>query len=176
MDTFKHTVPTSGAGQATHEQCWLASFGMIYKFYNLPVSSIEAKLSAAGIDVADAKANGLSDKDYAKAGQALGLTLFSGGQFNAKMGFFDMGDSDGCEAFVKELKQGPLWVSRYTGSGYHAVVAVGYTNPSWSEEGYIVFNNPYPGPTNALEDNTVRGNMFVKFITNARGSVMAYRS
>jgi hypothetical protein len=176
MDTFKHTVPTSGAGQATFSQCWLASFGMIYKYYNLPVSSIEAKLTAGGIDVADAKANGLTDKDYNKAAQALGLTAFAGSPFNKPMGTFDVGDSDGCEAFLAELAKGPLWVSRYTGSGYHAVVATGYTNPSWDEPGYIVFNNPFPGPKNALEDTTVRGNMFVKFITNARGSVMAYRS
>jgi len=176
MDSFKHTVPTGGAGQATFEQCWLASFGMMYKFYNQPVGSIEAKLTAKGIDVADAKANGLTDRDYQKAGEALGMTAFAGGPFNKPMGTFDVGDSDGCEAFLAELKQGPLWVSRYTGSGYHAVVAVGYTNPAWDEPGYIIYNNPFPGPSNALEDSSTRGNMFVKFITNARGSVMAFRS
>ena len=176
MDSFKHTVPTAGAGQATFEQCWLASFGMLYKFHNQPVGSIEAKLTAKGIDVADAKTNGLSDKDYAKAGEALGLTMWAGGPFKKAPGFFDVGDSDGCELFLAELVKGPLWVSRYVGGGYHAVVAVGYINPSWDEAGYIVFNNPFPGPTNAKEDATMRGNIFVKHITDAKGSVMAFRS
>jgi len=176
MDSFKHTVPTAGAGQATFSQCWLASFGMMYKYYNQPVGSIETKLTAKGIDIADAKANGLSDKDYAKAGEALGMTLFAGGPYKKPQGTFDVGDSDGCEAFLAELVKGPLWVSRYVGSGYHIVVAVGYRNPSWDEPGYIIFNNPFPGPTNAIEDGSMRGNIFVKHITDARGSVMAYRS
>ena len=173
MDSFKHSVPTSGAGQATFEQCWLASFKMIYKYHNLSVASIESKLSAKGIDVADAKANGLSDKDFAKAGEALGLRTWGGSKFKAAPGYFDMGDSDGCEAFLELLADGPVWVSRYVAPSYHAVVAVGYRNPSWDEAGYIIFNNPFPGPKNAIEVGTMRGNSFVKFITNAKGSVMA---
>jgi hypothetical protein len=175
MDTFKHPVPTIGAGQATFEQCWLASFGMIYKFHGQAVGSIEAKLSAKGIDVEDAKANGLSDKSFHAAGEALGMTMWSGTKFKDPAGFFDVGDSNGCEAFLAELAQGPLWVSRYVAPSYHAVVAVGYTNPSWDEAGYIVYNNPFPGPRNAVEVSNMRGNTFVKYITDARGSVMAFR-
>jgi Papain-like cysteine protease AvrRpt2 len=164
-----------GAGQANFSQCWLASFGMIYKFYNQPIALIEQKLSARGIDVADAKVNGLTDRDYFKAGEALGMTTWSGTPFKKPQGFFDVGDSDGCEAFLAELVKGPLWVSRYVSPGYHAVVATGYINPSWDEPGYIIFNNPFPGPNDAREDRTMRGNMFVKQITDARGSVMAFR-
>jgi hypothetical protein len=149
---------------------------MLYKFYSQSVASIESKLTAKGIDVTDAKANGLTDKDYAKAGEALGLTMWPGGPFKKPPGFFDVGDTDGCEAFLKELVKGPLWVSRYVQTGYHAVVATGYINPSWDEPGYIIFNNPFPGPTNAIEDKTMRGNTFVKYITDARGSVMAFRT
>ena len=149
---------------------------MLYKFYSQSVASIESKLSAKGIDVDDAKTNGLSDKDYRKAGEALGMTMWGGGPFKKAPGFFDVGDSDGCEAFLAELVKGPLWVSRYVGSGYHAVVATGYINPAWDEPGYIIFNNPYPGPTNAVEVRTMRGNVFVKHITDAKGSVMAFRT
>src|SRR4051812_15622195 len=149
---------------------------MIYNFHGQSVASIEGKLSAKGIDVADAKANGLTDKDYAKAGEALGLTMWGGGLFKKAAGFFDVGDSNGCEAFVAELVKGPLWVSRYVAPSYHAVVAVGYTNPGALEDGYIVFNNPFPGPTNAIEVTNMRGNTFVKYITDAKGSVMAFRA
>ncbi len=31
MDSFKHTVSTSGAGQKTKQQCWYASYKMILK-------------------------------------------------------------------------------------------------------------------------------------------------
>lgn len=176
MDSFTHDVPVIGAGQATFEQCWLASFGMLYKFHNQPVGSIESKLSGKGIDVADAKANGLSDKNYKTAGEALGMTMWSGTKFKAAAGFFDVGDSDGCEAFLAELVKGPLWVSRYIAPSYHAVVAIGYIDPGWDEAGYIVFNNPFPGPKNAVRVSNMRGNTFVKYITDARGSVMAFRS
>jgi hypothetical protein len=176
MDTFKHTVPTIGAGQKTFEQCWLASFTMLYKYHGQPVGTIESKLSAKGINVTDAKANGLSDKEYYSAGEALGMTMWSGEKFKKPAGFFDVGDTDGCEAFLAELAKGPLWVSRYVAPSYHAVVAVGYTNPSWDEAGYIIYNNPFPGPNNAVEVSNMRGNLFVRDITSARGSVMAFRS
>src|SRR4051794_4760621 len=110
---WKHTVPTTGAGQATFSQCWLASFKMLYKFHNQPVSLIEQRLRGAGIDYDDALENGLSDKSFAAAGTSLNLTMWSGEKFKQPAGNFDVGDSDGCEAFVEELKKGPLWVSRY---------------------------------------------------------------
>src|SRR5262245_64934271 len=131
MDTFKHNVPTAGAGQATFEQCWLASFGMIYKYHSQSVASIESKLSAKGIDVADAKANGLSDKDFKKAGEALGMTMWSGSKYKAAQGFWDVGDSDGCEAFLAELAKGPLWVSGYMAPRYDVVVSSCYTLHNW---------------------------------------------
>lgn len=179
MDDFKHDVTTSGAGQKNFSQCWLASFEMIYKFHKLPVSTIESKLSTRGIDVADAKANGLSDKDYFKAAEALGLKGWSGELFKKAASWYDIGLTDGCEAFLEILQDGPLWVSRFIGtdsegkSMYHITVARGYND---SGNGFIIFNNPFPGPTDALEQShPTNANTYVKHITSARCSVMGYR-
>lgn len=173
MDSFKHDVPTAGAGQATHQQCWLASFGMIYKYYKLSSSSIEDKLSGAGIDVATAKSDGMLDTDYKTAATALGLTSLSVPPFK-ETSFFDFDVSSGAYKFIDELKKGPLWVSRYIKPGlYHAIVATGYSDDG---KGYIIFNNPYPGPSNAKEDTSVPATLFVRDLTTAKGSVMAYRS
>lgn len=172
MDSFKHDVPTAGAGQANFQQCWYASFGMIYKFHNLPVASIDDKLSGAGIDVPDAKATGLTDREYKKSAEALGLTAFSSVPFK-KTSVLDFDVSSGATAFITELKKGPLWVSRYVGPGsYHATVATGYSDDG---KGYIIFNNPFPGPTNAKEDSSMTATVFVKHITDARGSVIGRR-
>lgn len=172
MDSFKHAVPTSGNGQKTHQQCWLASFGMLYKYHKLNANSIEEKLSAAGIDVATAKSDGMLDTDYKTAATALGLTALSVPPFK-ETSFFDFDVSSGAYKFLDELKKGPLWVSRYIKPGlYHAIVATGYNDDG---KGYIIFNNPYPGPTNAIEDTSVPATLFVRDLTNAKGSVMAYR-
>ncbi len=173
MDSFKHDVPTAGAGQATHQQCWLASFGMLFKYYKLNSNSIEDKLKGAGIDVATAKSDGMIDTDYKTAATALGLTALPVPPFK-ETSFFDFDVSSGAYKFLDELKKGPLWVSRYIKPGlYHAIVATGYND---SGKGYIIYNNPYPGPTNAVEDGTVPATLFVRDLTNARGSVMAYRT
>jgi papain like cysteine protease AvrRpt2 len=166
-DSFKHTVPTIGAGQATFEQCWLASYKMMLKFMKRSENEVEDKLRGAGINVDDAKTQGLLDTEYKKAADALGLTAWAGSPFNDKPTWYDIGLSDGAEAFLAELEKGPLWVSRYVEKGsYHIVVAVGYND---SEE-RVIYNNPFPGPTNAVELE-LKANLFVKFITNARGSV-----
>ncbi|MBX3300455.1 MAG: hypothetical protein KF736_13465 [Acidobacteria bacterium] len=173
---FKHAVPTSGMGQKTYEQCWFASYTMMYTYHKQAVSGIEGKLAGKGIDVADAKANGLEDRKYYDAGTALGMTMWSGEKFKAEPSWYDVGLTDGCEAFIEELQKGPLWVSRYIKSGlYHIVVATGFM---WgtSGKGYIIYNNPYPGPTNAVEVTDLLANVFVKHITSARGSVQAFRS
>jgi hypothetical protein len=168
---FKHTVSILGAGQATFEQCWFASYKMILKFLNRNENEVEDALRGAGIDVNEAKAKGLLDTEYKKAAEALGLTAWSGLSFNQKPGFFDIGLSDGAEAFLTELAVGPLWVSRFVEKGsYHAVVAVGYND---SDE-RVIYNNPFPGPSNAVELE-LKANLFVKFITNARGSVQGKR-
>lgn len=173
---FKHTVPTSGAGQATYSQCWYASYKMLLDYHNQPSAAIESKLSAKGISVEDAKNNGLEDKKYADAGTALGTTMWSGEKFKQDPSWYDMGLTDGAEAFIEELQKGPLWVSRFIEQGlYHITVAVGFTWGS-SEKGYIIYNNPYPGPKNAVEVSTVPANVYVKHITSARGSVQAIRS
>jgi hypothetical protein len=66
---------------------------------------------------------------------------------------------------------GPLWVSRYVGPGsYHIIIATGYND---SGKGYIIFNNPFPGPDHAKEDGTLLANVFTRHITNAMGSVQS---
>lgn len=77
MDSFKHNVPTSGAGQKTFEQCWLASYKTLFKFHKRNPGEIEDKLKAVNIDVEDAKEKGLFDTDYRKAADALNLTRWS---------------------------------------------------------------------------------------------------
>lgn len=148
---------------------------MLYKYLNRNLNEIDDKLNAVKIDVDDCKENGLADTDYAKAARALGLKSWSGLTFN-KSPLIDVGLSDGAEAFLKELDLGPLWVSRIAESrpgkkkGYHVVVAVGYDDNS----GKIIYNNPFPGPTNAVE-MSMRANLFVRNITAAAGSVQGYR-
>ena len=172
MDSFKHDVPTAGGGQATFQQCWLASYRMLYRFHKFNTNSIEDKLRGAGIDVEDAKKEGMLDTQFKEAAGALGLAGWSGTIFKKEAGFFDIGLTDGCEAFLEVLKKGPLWVSRYIKKGsYHIVLATGYED---TDKGHIIYNNPYPGPKNALEDRMV-ANHFVKHITNAMSSVQGYR-
>jgi hypothetical protein len=175
-NSFKHAVATAGMGQPNFSTCWWASYRMLYNFLKFNVASIDDKLNGAGIDVADCKENGLADTDYKKAAAALGLKGWPGGTFNKEPGFFDFGLSDGAEAFLKELNAGPLWVSRIAESrpgktkAYHIVVAVGYDD----DDGRIIYNNPFPGPTNAIEAR-MKANLFVKYITAAAASVQGYR-
>jgi hypothetical protein len=164
---INHWVPTAGFGQKTHQQCWFASYQMLYWSKGKNINSVRDKLSSV-IDVDDALANGLLDTDYKKCATALGLTPLSGGNFNGERGFFDVGLTDGAEALHGELAKGPLWVSKYIKKGtYHIIVLKAYDDTG---DGYFTYNNPFPGPKDAIE---VRENasLFAKFITNAAGSV-----
>ncbi len=164
---INHWVPTAGFGQQNHQQCWFASYQMLLWSKGKNIDSIRDKLSGV-IDFEDSMENGLLDTEYKKCATALGLTALSGGTFNAKRGFFDVGLSDGAEALHRELTKGPLWVSKFIKKGtYHIIVVKAYDD---SGDGHFIYNNPFPGPTNAVE---VRENasLFVKFITNAAGSV-----
>ena len=176
-DSFKHTVPTTAMGQPNFATCWWASYRMIYQYCKRPLDSIDNRLNGISIDVDDCKENGLADKDYSQAASILRLKAWPGKNFNVE-DFIDIGLSDGAEAFVKELELGPLWVSRIAESrpgktrGYHVVVAVGYED-NW-DDGKIIFNNPFPGPSSAIEMK-MRTNVFVRNITAAAGSVQGYR-
>ncbi|QQS12508.1 MAG: hypothetical protein IPK81_24070 [Rhodospirillales bacterium] len=166
--SFKHAVDRLSAGQKTLTTCWLASYKMILKFHGQRTDNIQARMQSAGIDAADAEANGLLDTDYDKAGRALGNDRFAGTKFNKEQGFFDVGLSDGCEAFLKILAAAPLWTSRRAGKEFHIVVAVG-----WDDDNeQIIFLNPFPGPDHALEVK-LKGNLFVRNITSAAGSVQS---
>lgn len=165
-----------GGGQKTYEQCWYASYQMLYTYHTQPVPSIDGKLAGKQINVADALAHGLADTKYHDAGTALGMTMWSGEKFKQKASWIDMGLTDGCEAFINELIKGPLWVSRFVEQGsYHATVAIGF---KWgaSEKGYIIYNNPMPGPANAIQKEEIPANEYVKHITSARGSVQSFRT
>lgn len=171
-DSFKHTVSTLGGGQANFQQCWYASYKMLHSFHKRSTGSIDDKLAPV-INLPDAKENGLVDKDFKKASDALGTAAWSGTKYKAEPGFFDVGLTDGCEAFLELLKVGPLWVSRYVEKGsYHIVLATGYNDDG---KGYIIYNNPFPGPSNAVEVTTMTANVFVKHITDAMGSIQGFR-
>ncbi len=170
--SFKHSVSTLGGGQANFQQCWYASYKMLFTYHQKNVNAIDDKLAPA-INLEDAKDKGLFDTDFKKASQALGTKMWAGTIYKAKPGFFDVGLTDGCEKFVGLLADGPLWVSRYAGpNSYHIVVATGYNDDN---DGYIIYNNPFPGPNNAVEVSTMLANMFVKHITNAMGSIQGFR-
>lgn len=172
MDSFKHTVPMLGYGQRKKTSCWFASFQMIYAHAGKPVAGIADKLRGAGVDVDDCLANGMPDTVYAKACAALELQGFAGTKFNQAAGLFDWGVSDGAWAFIDELKKRPLWVSKCSGTNYHAIVAVGYR----SDGDKILWNNPWPGEDNAVEDTPVSANTFMKNISNAGCSVMGKKT
>jgi len=172
LDSLKHSVPLTGGGQANFKQCWLATYGMLQRFHGKPTSDFETRLTNAGIDVADAKTNGLLDTQFAKAATAAGTTVFPSAPFK-ETSFFDFDVSSGAKDFIKELKNGPLWVSRYITEGsYHIVLATGYND---NGTGYIIYNNPFPGPDNAVEVTNITATVFCRHITDAKGSVQGYR-
>ena len=169
-DNIKHSVTTTGAGQKTRQQCWYASFKMIYAFHKFNTNQIKDRLERV-INFEDAMEKGLYDTDYRNCGVALELHQWKGSDFNMERGFFDVGMSDGGHALYKKLKKGPLWVSRYVKKGsYHITVVVGYSDKS---NGYFIYNNPFPGPNNAIESK-MDASLFARQITNAQGSVMRY--
>jgi len=172
VDSFKHNVPVLNGGQANFKQCWYASYLMLHRFHGKPTAVIESKLTSGNVDVNDAKQNGLVDKEFAKASMALGTTSFSSATFK-DTSFWDYDVSSGAKDFIKELKNGPLWVSRFIEAGsYHIVLATGYND---SGTGYIIYNNPFPGPDNAIEVTNITATVFCRFITDARGSVQGFR-
>lgn len=172
MESFKHTVETLNMGQPNNATCWWAAYRMMFKYKNKTLQEIDLKLKPV-IDLEDCKSNGLPDTSYSKVAEALGLKGWAGGNFNKKPEFFDIGLTDGAEAFIKELRVAPLWVSRIVWAGseksYHIVVATGYDD----DKGEIIYNNPYPGPAHARE-MSMKANLFVKFITGANNSVQGF--
>lgn len=168
--SFNHKVALAGAGQPTHQTCWLASYKIIMAAANKSSFPIEGKLRAAGIDYDDCYKNGMPDTVYAKAAAALALQNWPGSKFNAKPSWYDIGLTDGTEAFLEVLQVGPCWVSKFGDASYHIIVATGYDDDSER----IKFVNPFPGPTNAVEDS-MKANLFTKFITRASASVQQWR-
>ena len=164
---INHFVPTAGMGQESFEQCWYASYKMIYKAKGMNIDSVKTKLEKV-INFPEAMRKGLLDYDYHKCANALGLKAWDGKHFNQKRTFFDVGLSDGAEALHACLKTGPLWVSRKNDAGsYHITVLKGYDDTG---DGYFIYNNPYPGPTNAIEQR-MRSDLYAIRITYATGSV-----
>jgi len=173
VDSFKHTVSLIGGGQANFQQCWYASYLMLFKFHSKVATDIDTRLAGQNIDVADAKQNGLVDTSFANASQALGTTIYSSPPFK-DTSFWDFDVSSGAKEFLKVLKNSPLWVSRFIAKGsYHIVLATGYSD---SGSGYIIYNNPFPGPDNAVEVTTMTATVFCRDITTARGSVQGFVS
>ena len=175
--SFKHTVPTAGMGQETEAQCWFASYKMLLKFHGRNTDEVKDKLNAslgmvrtdAGPKLSgwdDAMANGLTDTDYKKCADALGLQGWPGREFNQEPSWYDVGLSDGAENFLSKLQAGPLWVSRRSGSINHIVLVTGYND----DLEVVTFNNPFHNKKDAIEQ-TRNVNKFVRLITGAACSV-----
>ena len=125
-ESFLHTVEYKGFGQSNMARCWYAGYRMMLKYLNRNPDEVQSKLSGV-LDFADAFENGLFVADYRKAANALDLEIIDSAPFRKEQGFFDLGLSDGAEAFLRLLEKKPLWVSRYVRTGvYHVTVAVGY--------------------------------------------------
>lgn len=168
---INHWVPMEGLGQKTFQQCWFASYQMIYWSLGRDIGSVRTKLEGI-IDVDDALAKGLVDYDFHKCATALGFDAWPGKHFNGARGFWDVGISDGAEKLHGLLKKGPLWVSRKTDSGsYHITVLKGYDD---SGDGYFIFNNPFPGPNDAKEER-IKASFYARKVTGATGSVQRIR-
>ena len=165
-DDINHWVPTQGMGQKTRQQCWYASYKMIYRVKGLNTDLVKQKLEKV-IDFPDAMKNGLLDNDFLTCAGALDLTSWSGRHFNMKRDFWDMGMSDGAETLYACLRKGPLWVSRKTSSGsFHITVLKGYKDSGDK----FIFNNPFPGPNDAIEQS-MKSDLYARRITFAAGSV-----
>lgn len=158
-----------GMGQKTHQQCWFASYQMLFWSKGLNIDSVRTKLEKV-IDLADSMAHGLPDTEFRQCASALSMRAWAGKAFNQdhkKRRFFDLGLSDGAEALYALLESGPLWVSRKNEAGtYHITVLKGYDKSSDT----FIFNNPYPGPRDALEQR-MKSEIYARGITYAMGSV-----
>lgn len=166
-ESFLHNLEHVGFGQDSSARCWYAAYRMMFKYLNRNQNEIKDKL-APKIKFDDAYENGLLTGDYAKVADALGFDVLDSVPFKKDQGFFDVGLSDGAEAFLVELKKKPLWVARFALKGvHHITVAVGYDDKSSS----IIHHNPYPGPFDARDHLTIKANTYVKHITYQIGSV-----
>lgn len=144
---------------------------MLLRFYDRPTHDIEERLANGGVDVEASKEIGLKDLDFPNAAKSLGLMSFSSVPFR-DTGFLSFDLSRGAKFFLEELRKGPLWVSRFMAKGsYHSVVATGYINNG----SYIIYNNPFPGPDDAVEVTTTTATVFCRFITDAQASIQGVR-
>lgn len=168
--SFKHSVPTLSMAQPNEATCWLTCYRIIWMYLERTVEEIRPKLIAGGINYDDAYSNGLFDNDFVKAAKALKMKVFGSGNFNQEQGFFDVGLSDGAEAFLEELQLGPLWVCKRRKTHFHIVVAVGYDD---SKE-KIIYVNPF-SETGHAKVKFQDANKFVRGITHALGSVQGPR-
>lgn len=165
--SFLHTVEHKGFGQNNMARCWYASYRMMLKYLNRNPDEVKDKLKAV-LNFDDAYENGLFVSDYRKAADALGMDILDSTPFRKEQTFFDVGLSDGAEAFLKVLENKPVWVSRFSSVGvYHITVAVGYDD----KESDIIFNNPFPGPNDAWQSDKLKANIYVRHITRQIGSV-----
>jgi hypothetical protein len=162
-----HRVKRENMAQQKPTTCWWWSYRMIYDYLDYDLDLIDKRLRKAGINVDEAKEKGLRDTDFVKAAVALHLKGWPGGKFNE-------GDSDGEEAFLRELDLGPLWVSRKRKNSYHIVVAVGYDD----DEDEILYNDPQPKPDEYREhavERSLDAELFLEGITGASASVQGWR-
>jgi hypothetical protein len=167
---FMHKINMMGMAQENFATCWYSSYKMALEAAGKGALDVDALLSAAAIDVPDAKEKGLKDTDYSKAARALGFNQFSGTDYNKKPDFLDFGLSDYAEKFIDQLQKGPIWVSRAGTTSKHIIVAYGYS----SSGDKIWFANPWaPGATDANQ-KWMEANDFVFKITGDSAAVQQH--
>jgi hypothetical protein len=169
---INHTINLLGMAQENFATCWYSSYRIALAAAGKGAVDVDAVLKGATIDVDEAKANGLKDTDFPKAANALSFTKFSGTNYNQKAAWYDVGLSDGAEAFLEVLRRGPLWVSRAGSKSKHIVVAHGYS----SSGDKLWYANPWAPGENDAKQKWMEINSFVFGITNDSAAVQLHSS
>ena len=171
-DDFQFGITMSGMAQENFSTCWYSSYKMALAAAGKGSIDIDAVLNGVGLDVNDAKENGLKDTDYPVAAKALGFTQFSGKLYNQTPSAWDWGLSDYAEAFLSVLQRGPLWVSRAGTKSNHIVLAYGYS----SSGDKIWYANPWAPSQNDARQVWMKANDFVSRITGDTAAVQLHSS
>lgn len=131
-----HQVPKEGYGQFNTATCWLASYRMLYAWWQHDERSIPTRLGGAGLDYKALCLRGIYPEEWPRAGASLGLCGWEGRLVKA----WDD------EQIVYALKgYGPLYFTWDYGSSGHAVVIVGFDAKMKQFRVHNPYNRSEPG-------------------------------
>jgi hypothetical protein len=123
-----------GKGQPLSSVCWQTCYEMLYEWKGIDSATIEAKLTAAGIDYEAARKGGLMPEDFTKAARALGLSAVSFGQ---SISAWDL---------KQPLHSSPLWmVGEWFKSSLHARLVIG------ASDDYVEYFDPFWGGSYGMD-------------------------